>query len=173
MQVMDKIRKKAMNNDNEGSVTIAFLGDSVTQGCFEIYPNGEEIGVVFDWQNRKIIIYDNGYGMPGEELIQSMAIGSSDPDKARDFYDLYVLYTTRKDEIRKGILKLAVEHTAQKRGSLEEIKDYKAICQEILEEDALNRLWNNYAKENGYAAQLDYKDMVNTVLAVGEFIEES
>lgn len=93
--------------------------------------------------------------------------------RARDFYDLYVLYTTRKDEIRKGILKLAVEHTAQKRGSLEEIKDYKAICQEILEEDALNRLWNNYAKENGYAAQLDYKDMVNTVLAVGEFIEES
>ena len=92
--------------------------------------------------------------------------------RARDFYDLYVLYTTRKDEIRKGILKLAVEHTAQKRGSLEEIKDYKAICQEILEEDALNRLWNNYAKENGYAAQLDYKDMVNTVLAVGEFIEE-
>lgn len=93
--------------------------------------------------------------------------------RARDFYDLDVLYTTRKDEIRKGILKLAVEHTAQKRGSLEEIKDYKAICQEILEEDALNRLWNNYAKENGYAAQLDYKDMVNTVLAVGEFIEES
>lgn len=93
--------------------------------------------------------------------------------RARDFYDLYVLYTTRKDEIRKGILKLAVEHTAQKRGSLEEIKDYKAICQEILEEDDLNRLWNNYAKENGYAAQLDYKDMVNTVLAVGEFIEES
>ena len=92
--------------------------------------------------------------------------------RARDFYDLYVLYTTRKDEIRKGILKLAVEHTAQKRGSLEEIKDYKAICQEILEEDDLNRLWNNYAKENGYAAQLDYKDMVNTVLAVGEFIEE-
>ena len=92
--------------------------------------------------------------------------------RARDFYDLYVLYTTRKDEIRKGILKLAVEHTAQKRGSLEEIKDYKAICQEILEEDDLNRLWNNYAKENGYVAQLDYKDMVNTVLAVGEFIEE-
>lgn len=92
--------------------------------------------------------------------------------RARDFYDLYVLYTTRKDEIRKGILKLAVEHTAQKRGSLEEIKDYKVICQEILEEDALNSLWNNYAKENGYAAQLDYKDMVNTVLAVGKFIEE-
>lgn len=92
--------------------------------------------------------------------------------RARDFYDLYVLYTTRKDEIRKGILKLAVEHTAQKRGSLEEIKDYKAICQEILEEDDLNRLWNNYAKENGYVAQLDYKDMVNTVLTVGEFIEE-
>ena len=35
-----------------------------------------------------------------------------------------------------------------------EIKDYKAICQEILEEDALNRLWNNYAKENGITFEM-------------------
>lgn len=46
------------------------------------------IGVFFDWENQQILIYDNGLGMPKDDLIQSMAIGSSDPDKIRDSYDL-------------------------------------------------------------------------------------
>ena len=48
MDVMKKIQRKLLDNKNEGAITIAFLGDSVTQGCFEIYPEGEKIGVVFD-----------------------------------------------------------------------------------------------------------------------------
>lgn len=34
--------KKAADNWNEPGVTIAFLGDSVTQGCFELYRKGED-----------------------------------------------------------------------------------------------------------------------------------
>lgn len=63
MDVMKKIQRKLMDNKNEGAITIAFLGDSVTQGCFEIYPQGEKIGVVFDSEHayynclRKILAY--------------------------------------------------------------------------------------------------------------------
>ena len=49
---MEIIKKMvAKQNDNAGSpgVSIAFLGDSVTQGCFEIYRKSEEsIETVFD-----------------------------------------------------------------------------------------------------------------------------
>ena len=48
MKVKELFRKKALDNINEGAVTIAFLGDSVTQGCFEIYQEGEKILTVFD-----------------------------------------------------------------------------------------------------------------------------
>lgn len=48
MQIMEKLRKKSGDVYNEEAVTIAFLGDSVTQGCFEIHPDGDGIGVVFD-----------------------------------------------------------------------------------------------------------------------------
>lgn len=48
MDIMKKIQRKAQDNDKERAVSIAFLGDSVTQGCFEIYPEGERIGVVYD-----------------------------------------------------------------------------------------------------------------------------
>lgn len=49
MDVMKKIQKKALDNFNESAVTLAFLGDSVTQGCFEVYKKTEEsIETIFD-----------------------------------------------------------------------------------------------------------------------------
>ena len=48
MKIVDKIIKKQNDNKNNPGVTIAFLGDSVTQGCFEVYKKGECIETVFD-----------------------------------------------------------------------------------------------------------------------------
>lgn len=92
--------------------------------------------------------------------------------RARDFYDLYVLFNSRKEEIRKVILQLAVEHTANKRNSLVEMKEYQEICDELREEDAVRKLWEHYAKENAYAQHLQYEEIIDNVLAVGRFIED-
>ena len=49
MEIMKKIAAKAKDNMNVGHVTIAFLGDSVTQGCFEIYKKADQsIETIFD-----------------------------------------------------------------------------------------------------------------------------
>lgn len=48
MKITQKLTKKAKDNWNEQGVTIAFLGDSVTQGCFELYNTATGIDVVFD-----------------------------------------------------------------------------------------------------------------------------
>ena len=49
MNVMKLIREKAGNNSGMRAVTIAFLGDSVTQGCFEIYKTeNETIETIYD-----------------------------------------------------------------------------------------------------------------------------
>lgn len=42
------LRKKAENNFENRSPIIAFLGDSVTQGCFEVYEEQGNIKTVFD-----------------------------------------------------------------------------------------------------------------------------
>ncbi len=49
MKILDKFKTKALNNFDAQPVTIAFLGDSVTQGCFELYvkPDGN-FETVFD-----------------------------------------------------------------------------------------------------------------------------
>lgn len=49
MKIIQKMKERASDRHQEG-VTIAFLGDSVTQGCFEIYrkPGTEGIVTVYD-----------------------------------------------------------------------------------------------------------------------------
>ena len=49
MEIMKKIISKAANNRDAGHVTIAFLGDSVTQGCFEVYKKADKsLETIFD-----------------------------------------------------------------------------------------------------------------------------
>ena len=52
MKIIDKFAAKAKNLEGAEIPTIAFIGDSVTQGCFEIYLTGEEtLETVFDAEN--------------------------------------------------------------------------------------------------------------------------
>lgn len=52
MRIARKFAAKAADNWNAPAVTIAFLGDSVTQGCFEIYRKSPTaIETVFDKDN--------------------------------------------------------------------------------------------------------------------------
>ena len=52
MEILKKMAQKTRNNAGCEGVTIAFLGDSVTQGCFEIYKkNDGSIETIFDKRN--------------------------------------------------------------------------------------------------------------------------
>lgn len=49
MKVLEKIIAKQNDNKNQPGVTVCFLGDSVTQGCFELYNEApQKIQTVFD-----------------------------------------------------------------------------------------------------------------------------
>lgn len=52
MQIIEKIKAKQMNLSGKPAVTIAFLGDSVTQGCFDVYLRSTgDIETYFDQEN--------------------------------------------------------------------------------------------------------------------------
>lgn len=88
--------------------------------------------------------------------------------RARDFYDLYVLYSSRKDEIRPEILRVAVAHTARKRGSIEDMHDWKDIIEDIREEPTLLRLWANYTAENTYIGNLLFSTVLDVLYKIAE-----
>ena len=52
MEILRKMAQKARSNAGCEGVTVAFLGDSVTQGCFELYKkNDGSIETIFDKRN--------------------------------------------------------------------------------------------------------------------------
>jgi lysophospholipase L1-like esterase len=52
MQIIEKIKAKQMDLKEKPAVTIAFLGDSVTQGCFDVYLQASGgIETYFDQEN--------------------------------------------------------------------------------------------------------------------------
>lgn len=91
--------------------------------------------------------------------------------RARDFYDLHTLYRSRRDEIRPEILKAAVEHTAQKRDSVDDIRDWKDIMTDIREEPVLYQLWDNYVAENKYIGVLAFHEVLDTVEEVAKLLD--
>ena len=49
MKIIEKFKAKQADKHNQPPVTIAFLGDSVTQGCFEVYIDSSgDVETVFD-----------------------------------------------------------------------------------------------------------------------------
>lgn len=53
-----------------------------------ISAGASEIRITFDWDNKRISIFDNGTGMDRKDLYESMKIGSSDPTQIRELDDL-------------------------------------------------------------------------------------
>ena len=52
MKITEKIKAKQLNMLSNEPITIAFLGDSVTQGCFECYLlNPTKVETVYDYEN--------------------------------------------------------------------------------------------------------------------------
>lgn len=90
--------------------------------------------------------------------------------QTRDFYDLHILYKMKQDQIRLPVLKLAIDRTAQKRGSAQDLKDWKEIIRDIREEPALEKLWKNYVAENTFARGLTFSQVVDTLEEVANTI---
>lgn len=90
--------------------------------------------------------------------------------RARDFYDLHTLYLSRRSEIRMEILKAAVLHTAQKRDSLEDLRDWREILKDIREEPNLYLMWDNYLEENKYIGELAFHEVMDTVDEIAKLL---
>ena len=88
--------------------------------------------------------------------------------RARDFYDLHTLYRSRKSEVRIDVFRAAVLHTAQKRESVEDIKDWKDILKDLREEPQMYLLWDNYISENRYIGNLEFHVVLDSLEEVAE-----
>ena len=138
-------------------------GDIITPAAIQY-----DFPLIFDEKTVSIMAYTLETVLAEKyETIIRRNIGTT---RARDFYDLHTLFRSRKEEINVDILRMAVIHTAQKRESVEDIRDWKAIIKDIREEPQMYLLWDKYIVENKYIGELEFHQVLDTVDEVANLL---
>lgn len=88
--------------------------------------------------------------------------------RARDFYDLYMLYYLYKDKIDKNILRKAIERTSEYRNSIKSISQYKEIVDLFKISQTTKTLWEKYIKSNPYAKDINFLETITVYEKIGE-----
>lgn len=89
--------------------------------------------------------------------------------RARDFYDLHLLYRLYRENADWSLLKEVVLATAKKRDSLSVLQETERILAALKESTVLQDLWKRYQAQNLYARDITYPAIMETV---NEFAEK-
>ena len=92
--------------------------------------------------------------------------------RARDFYDLYMIYSIYKDKIDKDILRKAIERTSKYRGSFETALQYKEIVELFRESETPKELWKKYTQNNPYTKDVDFLDTISVYEEIGTVLNQ-
>ena len=108
-----------------------------------------------------------GYRITFEAIVKRGVLST----RIRDYYDVYMLINTQSKIIDKKTLKDAITLTAQYRGTSEIIKDWKKIVEKIANDSKMQRQWKRYQKDNFYAEEIEYNDLINAISKVGKIFD--
>ena len=141
-------------------------GDKITPGEIEY-----SYKLLFDDRNIPILAYNLETILAEKlETVLSRNIANTRP---RDFYDIHILYSLRREQCNMPVLKDALYKTSQKRRSLSVIENYRKILGGITENQQMSDFWTAYQDEFDYAKGITFNDVCNSVSQVLEVISKS
>ena len=122
-------------------------------------------------EDRKIQIWSYNVETIIAEKFEAIVKRGVLSTRIRDYYDVYMLINTQNKIIDKKTLKDAITLTAQYRGTSEIIKDWKKIVEKIANDSKMRQQWKRYQKDNFYAEEIEYKELINAISKVGEIFD--
>ena len=117
------------------------------------------------FENRTILISSFNLETILSEKIETILKRGTFNSRMKDFYDVYYLLTTLRNEIDIKTIKKAINNTFIKRKSINYLKDYKGIINAIRNTDKIKSLWQSYIKKYPYAKNIN-------ILEILELLEE-
>jgi predicted nucleotidyltransferase component of viral defense system len=102
------------------------------------------------------------------EKIESILARNVANTRARDYYDVYILLTTRAGDIDKTELLYAIGCKARERGATIYIEQHEKYLVDIRESRDLLALWEAYRGKYPYAANIEFAVIVDCLSQVFE-----
>lgn len=113
------------------------------------------------FEDKKILIYTYNAETIVSEKIETILRRGQYNSRMKDYYDIHMFLSKFKDNIDINILKLSIKNTFDKRESFNYLKDYEQILDGIFSYDRIVSLWNGYAKNNKYANDIKFEEIIN------------
>jgi len=139
-------------------------GDIITPG---------EISYTFKslFENKFIEIYAYNIETILAEKFETIISRGILNTRARDFYDIYILMSLRKQEINQQNLKQALLQTSNKRGTLDQMDSALDIINQIKLDKTLQDIWKMYSKKFEYANELLFDSIIEKLIELYNMLQ--
>lgn len=132
-------------------------GDKITPREIEY-----QFKLLFEDRSISVLAY-NLETIMAEKLETVISRGDQNT-RPRDYYDIYILAKLQYSNIEPDSLKAALNATAEKRGSIGVIVDYRDIINTVKSSEIMRRQWYNYQREFEYAEEILFEEACDTVV---------
>ena len=97
------------------------------------------------------------------DKIETIISRNIDNTRARDFYDIYILWTTQSCNFSRVVLKKAILEKFNYRETAHILDNIDEILEAIEDSDTLKGYWNNYKNKFNYASEIEYKEIMKVL----------
>ena len=123
-------------------------------------------------EDRKIRVLSYNLETVIAEKFESIIKRGPLTTRIRDYYDIYMLTNTQSKNIGKKELKEAIKETSKHRESIGIIEHWQETIDLIRENENLLKQWKKYQKNNIYAEDIEYNDLIQAIEEIGNIFEK-
>lgn len=120
-----------------------------------------KFGLMFEERSIEILAYNMETVIA--DKFETIISRNIDTTRARDFYDIYILWTTQQQNFDKVLLGQAIVEKFNYRDSMDKLNNIKEIMEDIKESDVLKEHWSNYQSKFSYAEDISYGDTIEVL----------
>lgn len=118
-------------------------------------------------EDREINVWSYNIETILAEKFESIIKRSVLSTRIRDYYDVYMLMNTQKNNIDEKTLYDAILFTSQHRETQETIRDWDKVLEILKEDEMMKKQWNRYQKDNFYAREIEYFNLLKSIEDIG------
>lgn len=120
----------------------------------------KEVNYKFDlmFENRSIEILAYNMETVIADKFETIISRNVDTTRARDFYDIYILWNTQAKNFDKKLLVEAISKKFEYRESMDKFNNMNEIMKIIKDSDTLKEHWKGYQSKFSYAENISYED---------------
>ncbi len=123
------------------------------------------------FENKKIPIMSYTLETVLAEKFQTIVTIGLLNTRLKDFYDVYILINIKMNELNKNNLIKAINNTFKRRETNIDIEQFNEVINDLIDDNNMNNLWNEYVSKNLYAKGVKFEDTINAIKEIISILE--